>query len=364
MVVALSARGEPKEIIVHDVIKEYYGRRLKSSADLRTNACCDVEVVPEYLAPILTRLHPEVVEKYYGCGLVAPQALEGLRILDLGCGAGRDCYLLSALVGESGAVIGVDMTEEQLDVARRHIEHHARNFEFSRPNVEFLRGYLEQLDELPLEAESFDVIVSNCVLNLSPDKPAILRHAYRLLTAGGEFYFSDVYSDRRLPEELQADPVLYGECLAGALYWRDFLEMARGAGFPDPRLVTSRPLAINSRDILAKLGGARFFSATYRLFKMEGLEAACEDYGQAVRYRGSVPHHPHEFVLDGHHRMETGRVFPVCRNTYRMIERSRLAPHFELLGEETTHFGIFPGCGTTIPFDDGDSGASAARACC
>ena len=89
--------------------------------------------------------------------------------------------------------------------------------------MRFLKGYLEHLDELDLADASFDVIVSNCVINLSPDKRAVLAQAHRLLKPGGELYFSDVYADRRVPVELSNDPVLYGECLAGALYWNDFL---------------------------------------------------------------------------------------------------------------------------------------------
>jgi arsenite methyltransferase len=93
--------------------------------------------------------------------------------------------------------------------------------------VRFLKGYIEKLDELDLAPESFDVIVSNCVINLSIDKPAVFREAHRLLKPGGELYFSDVYCDRRLPDGVRADPELYGECLGGALYWNDFLPMAK-----------------------------------------------------------------------------------------------------------------------------------------
>jgi arsenite methyltransferase len=99
----------------------------------------------------------------------------------------------------------------------------------------------------PLEPASFDVIVSNCVINLSIDKPAVFSGAFALLKPGGELYFSDVYCDRRLPESVRADPELYGECLGGALYWNDFLPMAKRTGFLDPRLVTSRPIDVAMR---------------------------------------------------------------------------------------------------------------------
>ena len=100
----------------------------------------------------------------------------------------------------------------------------------------------------------------------------------------------------------------------------------------------------------AKLGQAKFFSATYRLFKLDGLESACEDYGQAVVYKGTVPEQPDAFALDGHHLIERGKVFPVCGNTWRMLADTRFAPHFDFIGDFGTHYGIFPGCGTSIPF--------------
>jgi SAM-dependent methyltransferase len=349
---------------VHDLVKEYYGKQLRNSEDLRTSACCDGASVPEHLKPILAQIHPEVTERYYGCGLTIPEALEGMRVLDLGCGAGRDCFTLSALVGETGSVVGVDMTEEQLAAARRHADYHQATFGLARPNVTFLHGYLEALEGLPLDPATFDLVVSNCVVNLSPDKPAVFRQAHRLLANGGEMYFSDVYADRRISTALQGDPVLYGECLAGALYWRDFLDMARDAGFLDPRLVRSRPIDTESEELQRKVGDIRFFSATYRLFKVEGLESACEDYGQAVIYRGTVPHHPHRFVLDRHHEMETGRVFPVCGNTWRMLEQSRFGRHFDFLGDGRRHLGIFPGCGTVFPFSEALSGDSKTGGCC
>ena len=273
---------------MHELVKDYYGRQLSKSDDLKTSACCDASSVPGWLKPLLARIHPEVLERYYGCGLVAPPLLAGCRVLDLGSGSGRDVYALAQLAGPTGEVVGVDMTDEQLAVAQRHREHHRIAFGFERDNVRFLHGYIERLDELDLAPGSFDVIVSNCVVNLSPDKEAVLRGVQRLLKPGGEFYFSDVYADRRVPDAVKNDPVLYGECLGGALYWNDFLGLARRAGFADPRLVEDRPLAITDAELAPRTAGVNFFSATYRLFKLDGLEADCEDYGQAVIYRGSI----------------------------------------------------------------------------
>ncbi|PKO83808.1 MAG: methyltransferase type 11 [Betaproteobacteria bacterium HGW-Betaproteobacteria-11] len=351
---------------MHELVKDYYGKQLATSADLKTSACCDASSVPGWLKPLLAKIHPEVLERYYGCGLVAPPLLAGCRVLDLGSGSGRDVYALAQLVGADGEVVGVDMTDEQLAVAERHRGWHAERFGFA--NVRFLRGYIERLDALDLEPGSFDVIVSNCVVNLSSDKDAVLRGVHWLLKPGGEFYFSDVYADRRVPASVRNDPVLYGECLGGALYWNDFLQTSRHAGFNDPRLVEDRLLAITDPELLPRTEGIRFFSATYRLFKLDGLESDCEDYGQAVVYRGSMPEHGHEFLLDRHHRIETSRVFPVCGNTWRMLKESRLAPHFDFIGDFSRHYGIFEGCGKALPFAEGGIGGiggdEASCGCC
>lgn len=345
---------------MHEVVKDYYGEQLKSSDDLKTTACCDMSSVPQWLRPLLAKIHPEVLSRYYGCGLVCPPLLEGCRILDIGSGSGRDAYALAQLVGASGEVVGVDMTEQQLQVAERHRDYHAQQFGYS--NVRFLHGYIERLDELALEPASFDVIVSNCVVNLSPDKDAVLRGIHRLLKPGGEFYFSDVYCDRRVPEDVRDDPQLYGECLGGALYWNDFLRLSHAAGFADPRLVEDRPLAITDPAMAAKVEDLKFFSATYRLFKIDNLETAGEDYGQAVRYRGSIADYPERVVLDKQYEFESGRLLPVCGNTWRMLHDTRFAAHFDFVGDFSSHKGLFADCGGGLPFDEGASDTVAG--CC
>ena len=348
-----------------DVVKDYYGKVLKSSKDLKTSACCDGGGVPVHLEALLANVHEEVRAKYYGCGIVVPAALSGARVLDLGSGSGRDVYLIAQLVGQQGEVVGVDMTDEQLATAEAHADWHMRQFGYARRNVRFLKGYIEKLGALDLAPASFDVIVSNCVINLSVDKLAVLRGTYDLLKPGGELYFADVYCDRRLSGEIKADPLLYGECLGGALYWNDFLPMAKEAGFRDPRLVTSRPITVENETMRAKLGQAQFFSATYRLFKLDGLEPACEDYGQAVIYKGGVAEQPHAFELDGHHLIERGKVFPVCGNTWRMLAETRFRPNFDFVGDFSTHYGIFPGCGTSIPFATATPApAKSSGGCC
>lgn len=344
--------------------QDYYGKVLQGSADLATDACCTAEAPPPQVLAALANVHPEVKARYYGCGLVVPQLIEGCHVLDLGSGSGQDAYLLAQMVGASGSVTGVDATPEQLAVAREHLDWHADRFGYA--NVRFVEGDIEQLDALGLEPESFDVIVSNCVINLVADKAAVFRAAHRLLKPGGELYFSDVYADRRVPAHLLADPVLHGECLSGALYWGDFDRLAKAAGFADPRLVTDRPLGINNAEVAEKLAGISFVSATYRLFKLVALEPQCEDYGQAIIYKGTVPGSPQVFHLDAHHAIEKGRIFPICGNSWAMLADTRFAPHFDFIGDFSTHFGVFPGCGTGSPFGQGASQPATATsaACC
>jgi arsenite methyltransferase len=349
---------------MHQNIKEYYGKTLQQSADLQTNACCTDTALPDVLKTALSHIHDEVLNRYYGCGLILPDLLTNKHILDLGCGAGRDCYVLSQLVGENGSVTGVDMTAEQLAVANQYLDWHTQRYGYQQANVRFLQGYIERLNELNLADAEFDLIVSNCVINLSPDKLAVLKQAYRLLKPGGELYFSDVYADRRIPQDLLQDPILLGECLSGALYWNDFHNLSKQAGFADPRLVEDRPLTIDNPAIQKRLGNIRFFSATYRLFKLDALEPACEDYGQAVIYQGTIEDHPDTFRLDKHHLMESHKVFPVCGNTWRMLHDSRFKPHFKFIGNWDRHYGIFEGCASALPYNDTPENTPESGSCC
>ena len=348
---------------MHNSVKEYYGEVLQGSNDLQTDACCTDDYMPEHVKKALINIHDEVLTRYYGCGLVLPEDLEGKRILDLGCGSGRDCFTLAQLVGETGFVLGVDMTQEQLDVANRHLDYHREVFGYQQANTQFMHGYIERLDELDIPENSFDIIVSNCVINLSPDKENVLKEVYRVLKPGGEMYFSDVYASQRVPSSLVKDPILYGECLSGALYWNDFLNLAKKVGFLDPRLVTDRVLLINNDQVKQKIGHIDFYSATYRLFKIDGLETHCEDYGQAVIYKGGIPHHEERFKLDAHHLIDKGKIFPVCGNTWRILKQSRFNSHFEFIGNFDRHYGIFKDCGVGVPFQSSEM-RSPDEGCC
>lgn len=343
-------------------VQAYYGKVLQSSEDLKTNACCAVTVYPKNVQEALEQIHPEIKEKFYGCGLTIPKKLEGLSVLDLGSGSGRDSYIVSKLVGEKGRVIGVDVTSEQLAVAKKHVDYQTKKFGYEKPNMEFLEGNIEALDQIGLKDQSHDLIISNCVINLVNDKEAVLRQAYRILKEGGELFFSDIYSNRRIPTRLVNDPVLYGECLSGALYWNDFLSLAKKAGFTDPRWVEGRKLTIDNQEAQEKLKGYDFYSVTCRLIKNKGLEPDCEDYGHSVKYLGGVEDEEDEFVLDSGHRFPKGKTEKVCGNSYLMVKDSRFAKHFEFSGDFSTHYGVFPGCGGHFPFEKASQGNG--ESCC
>ncbi|MEM6413926.1 MAG: methyltransferase domain-containing protein [Pseudomonadota bacterium] len=317
-----------ENVSVKESVKEYYGDVLGSSDDLATDACCTIEDTPSYLRDAIGRVHPEVTNRYYGCGLVLPLGLEGARVLDLGCGAGRDVYILSQLVGDKGHVVGVDMTEAQLAVAREHQAWHADQFNQAKSNVTFLEGDIERLLELDLEPQSFDVIVSNCVINLCTNKPAVFEAAHALLKPGGEMYFADVYADKQLPPEAINHPKAHGECLAGALYWEDFISLAKGSGFDDPRLVTHRPLGVHDDDLNELLDGARFQSATYRLFKASDESELISN--AMATYRGGVPHTDESFEFDKHNNFKMGIPMAVSGPTAGTLRESRFAPFFDL----------------------------------
>ena len=340
-------------------VKDYYGRVLEKSLDLKTNACCTAASMPLALRPIAAKIHPEVIERFYGCGSPIPQSLLGKTVVDLGCGTGRDAFIASALVGPEGKVIGVDMTDEQLSVARKHSAHMAAALGYAKENTSFRTGYIEDLSTAGIEDGSVDVVISNCVVNLSPDKNRVLAEIFRVLKPGGELYFSDVFSGRRVPRSLVEDPTLYGECLSGALSIEDFRRSLRAQGVLDWRTVNKRRITINDPIIEERVGNIDFWSMTVRAFKLD-LEDICEDYGQIAIYRGTARDNPTNFVLDDHHVFETGRPMLVCGNTADMVSKTRFGAHFTVQGDKSTHFGPFD-CG---PTPGAATAAAVGGACC
>lgn len=335
--------------------KEYYGKILNNTNDLKTNACCTISKYPKFIKDILNQINEEVLSTYYGCGLIIPDILKDLNIVDLGCGSGRDVYILSKLVGENGFVKGVDMTPEQLEIANKNIIYHMEKFGYKTPNVEFINDEIDKINSNNLNKINnnlVDIVVSNCVVNLCTNKEAVFKNVYNMLKIGGEMYFSDVYSDRRIPEYLCEDKVLWGECLSGALYINDFISIVKGIGFKDPRIISCNKITIKNKELEKKIGNIKFYSITYRLFKLpDSLDDNCEDYGQLVKYKGTIKNFPNIWSLDSNHNFESGKYQSVCRNTFNMLYLTRFKDHFEFIGTNNTHFGIFPNCGNNNLFN-------------
>ncbi|KAM9454059.1 arsenite methyltransferase isoform 2-T2 [Clarias gariepinus] len=320
------AHGKPAAAHVYDHVKEYYGKILKQSSDLKSNACVpSAKPIPVYIRKALTEVHPDVTAKYYGCGLAVPECVEGCRMLDLGCGSGRDCYVLSQLVGESGHVTGLDMTEHQLEVARIYIDYHMEKFGYKVPNVNFIQGYIETLREAGLKDNSYDIIISNCVVNLSPDKASVLNEAYHVLKEGGELYFSDVYSNAPISESLRANKVLWGECLSGALWWEDLVRLAEEVGFCKPRLVTASVISVGNQQLENLLAGYKFVSATYRLFKIPKSSKKEQCF---VMYDGNITGSEEKVEFDAHYTFKVNEVMEVDGDLANILKNSRFAEEF------------------------------------
>ncbi len=331
---------------IKKTVKKYYGAELKSTSDLKAGVCCNIDATPQYIKEILPYIADEVKERYYGCGSPIPLVLRNLKVLDLGCGTGRDCYVLSKLVGENGIVYGIDMTDEQIEIAKRYLDLQTRIFGYEKPNLIFIHDYIENIENY-ISENSLDLVVSNCVVNLLEDKEKILQSVYRILKFGGEFFFSDIYSDRRLPQELSKNPVLYSECLGGALYWKDFERLARKTGFVDPRIFSKKAVEIANEEIKRLIGNITFYSITYRLWKIPELEDACEDYGHIAIYNGGIPDSPFQFQLDNTHVFEKDKPERVCGNTALMLSETRFADYFKVIGNFEQHFGEFKDCNTS-----------------
>ncbi|XP_059254449.1 arsenite methyltransferase isoform X2 [Mustela nigripes] len=316
----------PRDAEIRKDVQTYYGQVLKKTADLQTSACVTAaRLVPKHIREALRNVHEDISLRYYGCGLVIPECLENCWILDLGSGSGRDCYVLSQLVGERGHITGIDMTESQVEVAKKYIEYHMEKYGFQTPNVTFLHGYIENLEETGIKNESYDIVISNCVINLVPNKQSVLQEAYRVLKHGGELYFSDVYANLELPEEIRTHRILWGECLGGALYWKDLAILAQKIGFCTPRLVTANLVTVQNTELERVIGDCRFVSATFRLFKLPktGPAERCQ-----VIYNGGITGHEKELIFDANFTFKEGEIVEVDEETAAILKNSRFAQNF------------------------------------
>ena len=254
---------------VHDKVKSYYSELTNlKGGELAAAACsCSSGSVPEALRPIVAELPEEILARYYGCGSPIPDKIEGCTVLDLGCGTGRDVYVISKLVGVRGRVIGIDMNDDQLTIAERHRDEMAQKWGFA--NVEFVNGYIEDLAAAGIADASIDVVVSNCVINLSPSKKSVFSEIWRVLKPGGVLFFSDIFSDRPVPAQISTHPLLLGECLGGSMSYDEFRGIMSECGWENYEVVSSFKTAIGNPEIEALVGDVRYSSDTIRAVKID-----------------------------------------------------------------------------------------------
>ncbi|MHB8416817.1 MAG: methyltransferase domain-containing protein [Myxococcales bacterium] len=329
---------------VEAAVKERYsGAARAAEADL----CCPVS----YDARLLAAIPAEVLERDYGCGNPSGYLSSGETVLDLGSGGGKICFIASQVVGPSGRVIGVDMNDEMLALARRSAPEVARRVGYA--NVSFGKGRIQDLAldldeaerrlrdrplrtmeelsafeaelarlrrEKPLVADgSVDVVVSSCVLNLvaPADKRQLFRELHRVLRRGGRAVISDIVSDEDVPERLQRDPALWSGCISGALREDRFLEAFEEAGF------YGIALAERGEAPWRTVEGLELRSVTVVAYK--GKEGPCLDQKHAVVYRGPF----REVVDDDGHVLRRGARTAVCEKTYRLYSGAPYREHFE-----------------------------------
>jgi len=327
-------------------VKERYAAGAQTR---ETELCCPVDYDPQYLKVI----PEEVIERDYGCGDPSKYLRSGETVLDLGSGTGKICFIAAQVVGPRGRVIGVDMTDEMLGVARRNAPVVAErigyaNVEFRKGRIQDLALDLERLDEElkanpisdaasflaadglaeelrikhPLVADdSVDVVVSNCVLNLveAKAKRQLFEEIFRVLKRGGRAVISDIVCDEEVPAHLQNDPELWSGCISGALTEQGFLDAFERAGFYG--------IQILKRDAAPwrTVEGIEFRSLTLEAFK--GKQGPCFERNQAVVYKGPFK----EVLDDDNHRMQRGLRYAVCDKTYGLYKKAPYATHFEFI---------------------------------
>ena len=321
-------------------------RYAKAAQGTQQNLCCAVPYDSRYLKAIPA----EVIERDYGCGDPSRYLRPGETVLDLGSGTGKICFIAAQVVGPEGRVIGVDMTDEMLAVARNAAPAVAESIGYA--NVEFRKGRIQDLAldldaldrtlaarpikdangyleaegiaaglrrEAPLVAsDSVDVVVSNCVLNLvdASAKRQLFEEILRVLRNGGRAVISDIVSDEEVPQAMRDDPTLWSGCVSGVFTEHGFLKAFEDAGFCGIRVLDYGATPWQTVE------GIEFRSVTVEAFK--GKQGACFDRNQAVIYKGPFK----EVVDDDGHRMERGKRYAMCAKTFGLFKRAPYRDHF------------------------------------
>lgn len=238
---------------IHDVVREHYAERIKSSASCCGPSDCCTPESNLYPADLLATLPAGESTISYGCGdPITLASLEpGQTVLDLGSGAGLDCFFAARKVGETGKVIGVDMTPEMLEKTRASAKR------MNLTNVDFRQGFIE---DLPVESATVDVIISNCVINLSPDKSRVFNETFRVLKPGGKLAVSDIVTDGELPDEVKKSLTAWAGCVAGAVEAKDYIAMMEAAGFTN---ISVKPVFFDKQTVDDALGDMKLDVTSY-----------------------------------------------------------------------------------------------------
>lgn len=258
-------------MIEHDSITQSVSERYARAAATGEQMCCPTGYDFDDLKSFIPE---EVLRISYGCG--TPAGLGTVRpgetVLDIGSGGGIDCFEAARRVGADGHVIGIDMTDTMLEIARRYAPVVTSNLGYDRTNVEFRKG---MADAMPVEDNSVDLIISNCVINLSPDKRKVFHEMYRVLKPGGRFTISDIVSDQLVPQYLVHDAQKWGDCLSGALQVGDYLSGMTEAGFLAVHQVKASPWQA--------IDGVHFLSVTLTGYKLPSTSHPAGDTYATLR---------------------------------------------------------------------------------
>lgn len=297
------------------IVREFYGRAAEEPQD---ELCCPTKNSQEDTSHI----PQEVLDRFYGCGspTTIAKVSEGETMVDLGAGAGIDCFIAAKKVGPEGKIYGIDMTDEMLKVSNENRHLVAKNLGYDI--VEFRKGFLE---DIPVDDNSVDLITSNCVINLSPDKKTVFDEMWRILKNHGRIVISDIVSEEETPSYLKINKQLWGECISGALTEDEFMAYLEQAGFYGIQTL--------SKVFWKEVEGYSFYSVTLRGYKFEKKES-CVYIGQKAIYHG-----PYKAITD-----EEGHLFPrneqveVCTDTASKLSNPPYAGQFTILppDDETT----------------------------
>ena len=294
-------------------VREFYGDAAETP---RAELCCPAK----YDDSAISHIPRDVLDRFYGCGspMTTASIKEGEVVVDLGSGAGIDVFIAAKFVGAKGKAIGVDMTDRMLHVARENQPRVAEVLGYDA--VEFREGFLEQI---PVEAKSADLVTSNCVVNLSPDKPRVFSEMWRVLKDHGRILISDIVSESEVPPHLKVNPRLWGECLAGALTQEELVAALERAGFYG--------IEVLQKSYWKDVEGYPFFSVTVRAWKFEKT-AGCVFKGHRAVYLGPAK----AFIDEEGHQFPRNEPYEVCTDTVAKLTNPPYKGMFAILepGEE------------------------------